>query len=69
MRELLYCCQARVFSTAARRAEDDPNLELVVRDMEEEDSLTMPLLLPVRCSRLVLPDPESCRVLNKAVEL
>jgi hypothetical protein len=64
MRELLYCCQARVFSTAARRAEDDPNLELVVRDMEEEDSLTMPLLLPVRCSRLVLPDPESCRVLR-----
>lgn len=64
MRELLYCCQARVFSTAARRAEDDPNLELVVRDMEEDDSLTMPLLLPVRCSRLVLPDPESCRVLR-----
>lgn len=51
-----------MLSTAARSAEDDPNLELVVRDMLEDSVVRcMPLLLPVRCSRL--PDPESVLVL------
>lgn len=53
-----------MLSTADLSAEDDPNLELVVRDMLEV-SVRMPLLLPVRCRRLVVvvPDPESVLVL------
>jgi len=56
-----------VLSTADLSAEDDPNLELVVRDMLEV-SVRMPLLLPVRCRRLVVvvPDPESVLVLAES---
>jgi len=55
---LCYCCQPRVFSTACRSAEDDPNLEL-----SAVYPRAMPELLPVRCSRLVGPEPDGVRVL------